>query len=214
MVTNAAGPAACPLPLKKGTQWTYEGKVEWTMENSAKVLSTNVHWVTEVVDVVQQGTVQASVVRGLPDELACYEPNRMPGFAVLVNLSNRLYRVPANSEQEAKKLAHRLANAPSKPLLSSEEWLVFPLAKGKRWGGDNLREDNNCCWYVQGWQAKHLRVEGYPAKQPADVWTLTYRTNPDHQIVDIVAGLGITRYVYAHHGTVASADVRLVSFRL
>lgn len=210
--TAIAAPVATPFPLEKGMRWAYEGKVEWTVMNSAKVLSTNIHWVMDVVDVMQRGAVRASVVRGLPDELAWYEPNRLPGFAVLVSITNHVYRIPANSKQDGQNLARRLTSERCKLPPSAEDWLVFPLAKGKRWGGDSDRKDNYYCWYVQGKQVKNLWVEGNSAKNPAAVWTLIYRTNPDHQIMDLVAGLGITRYVFAHHGTVASADVRLVSF--
>ena len=33
------------------------------------------------------------------------------------------------------------------------------------------------------------------------------------EIVYFVPGIGITRYVFSHHGTVAEADVRLIEFR-
>lgn len=212
-VTALAAPVGTPLPLEKGMRWEYEGKVEWTVMNSTKVLSTNIYWVMDVVDVMERGAVRASVIRGLPDELAWYEPNRKPGFSVLLSLTNHVYRIPAKSEQDGQNLARRLTHEPFQLPSSAKEWLVFPLAKGKRWAGDTDREDNNYCWYVQGKKTKNLRVDGYPAKHPATVWTLIYRTNPDHQIVDLAEGLGITRYLFVHHGTVASADVRLVSFR-
>jgi hypothetical protein len=202
-----------PFPLKKGLTWSYEGKVEWTAPNSAKVLSTNVHWVMEVVDVLAGDGIQASVVHGLPDQLAWYEPGRVPGFAVLVSNTNCVYRVPATDEKDAKRLARRLVGRPIDPALSREAWLVFPLTRGMRWGEDDERTDNRYCWYVEGKRAKHLRIEGFPATAPAEVWTISYRTNPDHQRLELVEGLGITRYVYVHHGTVASVDVRLVSVR-
>ncbi len=211
-VTVIASPVDAPLPLEKGMRWAYEGKVEWTVMNSTTVFSTNIHWVTDVVEVMERGAVRASIVRGLPNELAWYEPGRMPGFTVLLSITNHVYRIPASNEQDGKNLARRLINEPYELPSSAEEWLAFPLEKGKRWGEDTDRQDNNYCWYVQGKQVKNLRVKGYPARHPAVVWSLIYRTNPDHQIMEIVAGLGITRYVYAHHGTVASADVRLVSF--
>ncbi|MGO8926237.1 MAG: hypothetical protein ACLQU3_05020 [Limisphaerales bacterium] len=211
--TALAAPVGTPLPLEKGMRWAYEGKVEWTVMNSTRVLSTNIHWVMEVVDVIEKGAVRASVVRGLPDELAWYEPNRKPGFSVLLGVTNHVYRIPAASEKDGEKLAKRLTHEPDRLPSCAEEWLVLPLAKGKRWAGDSDREDNNYCWYVQGKKKRNVRVDGYAATHPAAVWTLIYRTNPDHQIVDLVEGLGITRYVFVHHGTVASADVRLVSFR-
>ena len=40
------------------------------------------------------------------------------------------------------------------------------------------------------------------------------RTNPEHEIVTFVPGVGITAYVYAHHGTVSEVNVRLVERRV
>jgi hypothetical protein len=138
-------------------------------------------------------------------------PKPAPGFSVLVSTTNQVYELPAGSEQEAAQLARRLVNEPENLPPSSAASLIFPLAKGKRWGGDSDRQDNNYCWYVEEKQATRLRIGGYPNRQPADVWTLAYRTCPDHQIMEFVAGLGFTHYVYVHHGSVANADVRLVS---
>src|SRR5258707_1125022 len=63
--------APCPIPMEKGMQWTYEGKVEWTAANSAVILSTNVHWVMEIVEglglthyfYVHHGTVSSADVQ-------------------------------------------------------------------------------------------------------------------------------------------------------
>ena len=210
--TATAAQVVAPFPLEKGMRWVYEGKVEWTVVNSTRVLWTNVHWVMEVADMMEGSSVRVSVIRGLPDELSWYEPGRIPESTVLVSITNHLYRIGVKSEQDGKKLARGLTDGSQKLPESADEWLVFPMAKGKRWGGDLEREDCNYCWYVEARKPENLRIQGYPAKPPADVWSLIYRTNPDHQIMNIVEGLGITRYVYAHHGTVAAVDVRLISF--
>ncbi|HEX3798311.1 MAG TPA: hypothetical protein VH413_06370 [Verrucomicrobiae bacterium] len=205
--------APCPLPLEKGMQWTYEGKVEWTEANSTVVLTTNVHWVMEVVDVMEQGEVRASVVRGMPEELAWYEPKQQPGFNVLLAISNRVYRILVNSEKEGESVGRTLTKDYSKMPPTAEEWLALPLAKGQHWGRDTERDDNKYCWYVEDGSVKNPKVEGFQADSRVTSWTLAYRTNPDYQIMEIVDGLGVTRYSYVHHGTVASADVRLVSFK-
>lgn len=203
----------CPLPMERGMQWTYEGTVEWGGMNSASVLSTNVHWVMEIVDVVERNGVRASVVRGFPWDLAWWVPNREPGFCVLLVMTNHVYRIDVDSEKAGEDLARRLTNEPRELPSCAEDWLAFPLAEGKKWGGDIERKDNNYCWYVQGRKLGRLKVVGYVDKPSVNIWTLVFRTTPDHQIIDIVEGVGITRYVYVHHGTVASADVRLVSIR-
>jgi len=44
------------------------------------------------------------------------------------------------------------------------------------------------------------------------LYTLVYRTNPDHTILGFVPGVGIVRYAYSHHGTTAEADAWLVGY--
>ena len=210
---TASPPVPCPIPLEKGTSWTYEGKVKWTIADSAMVRSTNVHWVMEVIETKENESGRVAVVRGFPDELAWYEPHQSPRFSVILSVSNRICRVAAKSEREAEELAKRFVGELPRLPPCAEEWLVLPLAERKRWGGDTNRDDNWYCWYVQNQKVKKVRVRGFSAKRPVSVWTLAYRTNPDHQIMDIAAGIGITRYVFEHHGTVASADVRLISFK-
>lgn len=46
-----------------------------------------------------------------------------------------------------------------------------------------------------------------------DTVTVEHRSLPDYQLIDLVPGVGITRFVYTHHGTVAETDVRLRSIR-
>jgi hypothetical protein len=50
------------------------------------------------------------------------------------------------------------------------------------------------------------------AEQGVPGWEIAYRTNPDHQLLRLVPGLGIRGFTYEHHGTVASATARLVRY--
>ena len=74
------------------------------------------------------------------------------------------------------------------------------------------RDDGNYYWRVIGKSAfdpsaiKGLRITG-----PFDQYTLSYRTQPDETLMDIVPGIGITRYRYTHHGTSEELDLRLTS---
>jgi hypothetical protein len=212
----AAPPIPCPIPLEKGTRWTYEGKVETTLLGSAKVYSTNISWVMEVVDSMENTNARAAVISGTPDELAWYEPGQVPGYSVLLNFSNHVYRFPAKTLQQASSLMLEMANEPGKFFPKAEDvddWFALPLAKDKRWGGDLQREDGWYCWRVEDEHLSKLRIKGCADKHAFPIYTLAYRTNPDHQVLDIAPGLGITRFIYVHHGTVASADVRLVAFK-
>jgi len=203
---------SCPLPLEKGTQWNYEGKVEWTVPSSSKIKSANIRWTSEVVDSFKGSNLQAVVIRGFPDELAWYEPGQTPGFCVLFCVSNRVYRLRADGENGAKSLAWRLSKDPRTLPMNAEELLEWPLAVGRKWGQEPARDDTWYCWCVENAEVKTLSIKGFTGSRSPKVYQLAYRTCPDHQIMEIVPGLGIVRFVYNHHGTVASADVRLVSF--
>lgn len=207
----ALGATSCPIPLDKGTQWTYEGKVEWTLSGSATVKTAQIRWVTKVVDCIKGSKAQAAVVRGFPDELMWYEPSRSPSFSVLLSVSNHVYRLRAEGEDQAGFLARQLIRNPRQLPQTAEALLELPLALGRTWGQDPGREDTWYGWCVEQVQAKALPVRGFASKRPLKTYQLAYRTCPDHQLLDIAPGLGIVRFVYHHHGTVASTDVHLVS---
>jgi hypothetical protein len=209
----AALSSACPIPLEKGIQWTYEGRVEWTIVGSATVKSRNIRWVTEVVDMVVGTNTQAAIIRGFPDELAWYEPDQLPGFCVVFSVGNRVYRIGAENEKQARDFAQNVVGNPSHLSSSAIELLIFPLAEGAKWGGDTNRDDNFYCWHVEQKRTEKLYIKGCSPAQSNDVFTVAFRTMPDHELMDITPGLGITRFVYVHHGTVASADVCLLSFK-
>lgn len=200
------------LPLEKGERWVYQGSVSWTDVDSAAVESSEITWITEVVEVFHGDEVAAAVVRGFPDELAWYEPGQQPGYSVLLGVGGRLYHVEANSEEEANASARSLASGKQVLPTLDELLLDLPLAVGKRWGGDTGREDGWYYWNVEDLQERRLNVGDIPGSGAVEVFTLAYRTCPDHQVIEYSPGIGILRYVYAHHGTVASANVSLVAF--
>jgi hypothetical protein len=83
----------------------------------------------------------------------------------------------------------------------AEQILKFPVHVGDCVGGDAERTDRSYCWSVER-EITEKRGRG---------WEIINRTRPDHVILRFVPGVGITRYVFEHHGTVASADARLVA---
>jgi hypothetical protein len=212
--TSAVGSAVSSsvLPLVAGARWTYAGKVEWTVPNSGKVKRVEIRWVTEVVEIVEGSGRRAAVVRDFPDELAWYEPQQSPGFCVLLGIDNRVYRLRADGEKQARALAQRLVGNPHELPDRAEQLLLLPLAVGHKWGQEPAREDSWYGWCVERKESKKLSIKGMEAKGPRTIYRLAYRTCPDHQLLDVAPGLGVVRYVYSHHGTVASADVHLVSF--
>ena len=217
---RAAPPAESPIPLEKGNRWTYQGKIETTLVNSLAgsppVFATNICWVMEVMDSMKSPDAQAAVVRGYPDELAWYEPGRAPGYCILLNFSNRIYQLTASDEKQAGSMLQAVIREPGKFSAQAQDFnelFQLPLTEGKRWGGNLQREDGWYCWRVEKATPVKLQIKGYSKKTAPIVYTLAYRTNPEHELLEIVSGLGITHFIYAHHGTVSTVDVRLVSFK-
>ena len=140
-------------------------------------------------------------------------PTVFLGFCILLNTSNRVYRIAVENEKLARDLAQQLVTDASQLPSSAEELLVLPLVEGAKWGDDTNRDDNFYCWHVEQTRNEVFHFKGYASPKSNAVFTVGYRTMPDHQLIDIAPGFGITRYVYMHHGTVASADIRLVSFK-
>ena len=211
-VAAATSATPCPIPLKKGTQWVYEGTVKWTVLNSAKVKSARIRWVTEVVESVVGTNGLAGVVRGFPDELAWYEPGQSPSYCVFLHSGNKVYRLQADGENHAKTLAQQVSGNPEAIFENAEEFLELPLVVGRKWGQDPVREDSWYCWCVERLRAKAELTKGVDPVHPLKVFRLAYRTCPSHQILDIAPGLGVVHYLFDHHGTVASANMRLVRF--
>jgi hypothetical protein len=167
----------------------------------------------EALAVVTNASARAVVVRGLPAELTGYKPGLKPGYDVLLIAGNGVYRFEASTEGAASAKARELLKTGNSGLAEADELIALPLARGKAWAGDTDRRDHWYCWHVEEEGRGRPRVKSSPVAGAVPTWLIAYRTNPDHQIMEIAEGLGITRYVYEHHGTVQSVDARLVEFK-
>jgi hypothetical protein len=65
--------AADPLPLAKGSKWTYTVDVKRFDLDTNKVITRTIPWVTEVIDSKESNGVTAYRVRGWPTDLADYD---------------------------------------------------------------------------------------------------------------------------------------------
>jgi hypothetical protein len=213
------GTSASPIPLEKGTRWVYEAKAKWTpVAGSGRtgVQSARIKWTAEVLDCVQGKTVRAAVVHAFPMEILGMDPEKPDGYTVLVETSNRLYSASADSVRKARKLAREFAAAPEKLTGHADLLLEWPLQADRPWGSIAAieREDDGWyCWHVEAEKAQRLKVKGLSTADPFTIWTVAFRTCPDHQVIDIAPGVGITHLEYEHHGTVASENVCLVQFK-
>jgi hypothetical protein len=201
----------CDFPLEKGTRWIYEGSAEWTVNVSTVERSTQVHWATTVVDSACDTDKCLALVRGFPDELAWYQPGQEPHLGILVCKQNKLYHLDAANDEEAHELFRHLQMDTKAAFSDNDLLLDLPLSVGKMWSQDPPRDDHMYCWYVESMEEQSLPMAAASGKARKDVYAVRYSTNPDHQVMEFAPGIGITRFIYVHHGTVASADVHLVT---
>ena len=200
------------FPLAEGTTWIYKGTVKWT-ESVNKVKKSKITWKMKVEKRLKNGPFEIAVMKGHPGDLCWYEPGKRPSLYLIVWRDNKYYEIRVNNDFDK--------------LISDEEYLstktdfnslflVAPLKKDMEFGNDPdiQRDDRMYEWVVDNEQRSRLpHVAGISGKKVFTKYTLMYRTNPDHQIVEFVSSVGITSYIYQHHGTISEVDVRLIDFR-
>lgn len=203
------------FPLAAGRIWEYSGLVRWIGPNQ-RAVSAHVPWTTEILAIREGRNMRGAVVRGWIQELAWYRPGQTPGYSLLLARDGRLYHV-ATPDSAGALLALTRALESGAALPQGSQLVVdSALAVGHLYGqldeaGD--RSDTFYAWYVESQEAIHPPAGWSMRTSTVLQWRLVYRTVPDHTVLDFVPGLGITHYVYSHHGTVADAEVRLVRVR-
>src|SRR5262245_49161351 len=212
-VPPALAAPSCPaggrtLSLVPGTTWTYEGDVQSTVwkKESGHAIRRHVVRTMEVRAAFRRGDTTVALLKGHPRELAWYEPGtprraylwfqRDDGTLSLVSddVERRLQRWKDTGE-----------------IPRATEDVESPLRVGRTRGGDDeiVRPDNRYQWHVELARCVRLRALG---RQLHPEYRVAYRTCPDDVIVYFTPGIGITRFAYHHHGTIAETDVRLVAF--
>jgi hypothetical protein len=191
---------ALDFPAVVGAVWEYQVAVEWTLPNSNQVRKANVIWQTKVVTVRRNSVTTVVVLRGFPTDLCWYEPDRTPTLTVLTIRPEGLY---LNTPDPQPSDANALADATLLHAPVGERVLGPDPHVGDCLGG-TPRPDRLYCWHVE----RQIQVRGRTG------WAVAYRTNPDHQVIEFVPGLGVSAFEFVHHGTVASAHARLVSTSL
>jgi hypothetical protein len=184
---NAVTPA---MPFSKGTTWIYEGTVAW--QEGLEERNKRVRLVTQIVKVFNYSSARVAVVRSFPSELAWYGFKQHPRYSLLILSRKALLEVEADSEQEAQKMAHNFARQSRELMTEADVVMPFSLTGGRRF---------------------RSHVKGFHPPVALKSYRYIYRTNPDHTIVDFVPGLGVTSFIYEHHGTTSSVNVELKEIR-
>lgn len=165
----------------------------------------------EVIETVKRDGVVGYALKGHPSDLAWYEEGKPPSEYAIIQLDNRLYRADMAILKRLKDRSDTLQN-----LVRSDQIIFdFPLAPDKKFCEPEHidRADSMYCWIVgQDPQTLSWQIDGIPSSKTILEYTLSMATLPDHSVTYFAPGVGITRYVYVHHGTISEVDVRLVEY--
>lgn len=196
-----AQPAAPPpFALVPGTVWIYEGDgIEWDGERQREVKRAYRHEVTLEAVTPLSGMPGFALLRfrGFFDGPAAEgEP---PESCLLVLKPGGLYRADESLAHDPARCADAVGAA--------DLFLKLPLKKGIRFGDPEmiaLHPPGRYSWLAESvFRFDRATVRGAGTGK-AKGFRLVHRTNPDHQALDFVPGVGVTRMEYAHHGTPSS----------
>jgi hypothetical protein len=165
-----------------------------------------VDWTSTLVDARPLGAGYLMLVRGFVTELAWSDPSTQPRLSILACVQDSLVRREFFADSEATQAFDRWTDS----LAAGATLLVGDsLRDGTVFGQDPPRNDDMYGWSVERLNpAPNLPTTCRPSG--TDALRLTMRTLPDHAVLEWRAGIGVTAFLYGHHGTRASADVRLI----
>ena len=198
------------FPLRTGNLWVYKGwKKEESHHGFGKYSKTVFTWKMRVVKTIPGTQYNAAIVNGYADALdAGYDPEKS---LILYSQSGKFYKDTGNRDEILKRLKSK---SPDLTDLLKEEDLIFdlPLTLGKKFG--YMEESLDYCWVVESKRLTRLTgIKGVSPLKKRLKYTLLFWTNPDHQIIEFVPGIGIVHSYYVHHGTIHEIDLRLQELR-
>jgi len=207
---TSSGP--CPgLPLTPGTSWTYRADVSWAANGSGAARHETLSWTTSVLAARTSDSSVAATIQGWPTDLAWWEPGRRPTLSVIYCARGQVYLFHPPAEAVTALVTALLAGS-TQPT-ADDLILRLPLHTGQSFGGEaGRRPDTFYAWFVESADSLPASVRRLRLDLTDSLYTLVYRTNPDHTILGFVPGVGIVRYAYSHHGTTAEADAWLVGY--
>jgi hypothetical protein len=207
--------SADPFPFTEGTYWVYQGFVRYGIDGNENGAQAKVNWRMEIVRVLRRDDAKAAIVRGFPRDLNWSTGRAVPRESMLVRTNEgKFYLIDADSAAAAEQKFRDPQIALRDFLEGDDLWFQLPLAEGKKLCGQDgtSRDDGMYCWAVEAPEQVSLDgVKGLTAKSATAYWVV-YRTNPDDCETELIPGVGMIRYGYHHHGTIADTELELVEF--
>lgn len=211
---SSRAPAENPFPMSPGTYWIYRGTVRWTHENSDQVSEAPITWRTEIRRVIQHGDVHGIVISGFPFDSAWSDDQPKISDSLLVESKGKFYWITDARFQQAVNRLEQSSDSLDGLFTDDDLMLEWPLHEGQKYCDPTgmARPDESYCWVVTSSQKASLAGVAGVENGERNEFVLEYRTNPDNTRFTFVPRVGITRYEYHHHGTVADTELQLVEF--
>lgn len=210
---GGAGAVSCEgLPLAPGTTWTYRADVAWAASSGDSIGRRTIPWTTTVSAVRASDSAVVATVEGWSTDLAWWTPEHAPSTSVLYCAGGRIFLLHPGPGTTAE-LVDALLDGTRRPI-EQELAFRFPMRTGDLYGRDAAeRGDNMYAWLVESAAPPSDSVRNLTTGVADSVYTIVYRSLPDHSRIDFVPGLGVVHYVYQHNGTTATTEAWLVAFR-
>ena len=219
------------FPLKKGNYWIYNGEVKWTKDNSSEVIEKEINWKIDVIDEKEiasppkrlrdndliKNPIKAFLVNGYFSDLLEYNPNLKKSYkTIIIDDYSKYYLI---NGREFFDQINQKGNEVFSEISESELILDLPLNDNKKFNCqessfDSSKESNKYCYYVASKRGADLMIyKERLVKYPME-YEIIYETLPDREKINYISGVGISKYVYYHKGTVLEIDLNLVDYKL
>jgi hypothetical protein len=181
------------LPDKIGTEWHY---------NTIKVTSAGreeLNWTSTIVNSLHEGYLYIAVVLGLPGDLVWSGAQPKKKLSVLTIREDGLWiKSGIEPSSDTKELIEAVASG-------QDDALGTHILNANPKVDDVIEiPGTNYGYHVE----KEILFEGQKG------FRVRCMTRPDMSEYDFVSGIGLTRQVYIHHGTIQNLDANLVSIEI
>lgn len=182
------------FPCEPGKVLTYQARGQWEEgAGLSTVIKKTMPWYTRFIRCSYSPAKSVAIVRGLPGDLAWYEPGMKAKFYAIIQTAKGIFiqQIPYQSELDPQTIIPSPDN----------QYIGFPVKAETCAIRENLRPDGEYCWLVDS-------IKQVAGKQ---TWSLIYGSLGGFTSITIEPGVGITAFSFHHSGTVADVKVRLVS---
>ena len=169
----------------------------------------------DVVETTDLGQYFIAIIKGHPGDLAWYEDGKDRGDYIIGRKGLTKYYLLHGKKMSDLLNKSKLAELTDDTFGDDNLFLDLPLLPGKKYGDPEqvARPDNAYSWFVESARRVSLNATKGLSPHPTVIeYELRFHTNPDHEVIKFVDGVGITGFKYVHHGTVSETDLRLIEF--